>query len=215
VRAMRAETERHGGEFVAKPRNEGYSKTINVGLRRALNEGRDAITVNADIEFRTTTWLDLMLKQKSEQGDRLAGIVGGLLLYPNNLIQHAGIFFSLLYREWDHIYRYAPCDLPEAKVARTCPVTGALQFIRHSVLDSVGLYDELFKLGWEDVDFCVRAWQAGEAIVMQPMIWAIHHESFFRGNPSPKNQKWQAESWARFVEKHGSTSFAELVPSLI
>lgn len=130
--------------FVAKPENTGFASTVNVGLRRALVEGRDAVLINSDVEFFTSNWLSLMLRQRTSDDKGLASVVGALLTYPNGLIQHAGVLFSLLTRDFSHIYNYGPENLPEAQHARVCPVTGALQFIRHECLENVGLYDEAF-----------------------------------------------------------------------
>jgi GT2 family glycosyltransferase len=44
-------TEEIGFELLRRPVNGGFATTVNVGLRRALAEGRDAVLVNADIEF--------------------------------------------------------------------------------------------------------------------------------------------------------------------
>jgi GT2 family glycosyltransferase len=205
------------GEFHACETNEGFSHAVNIGLRRALQEGRDAILVNADIEFFTSTWLELMVKQPTSNGEGLASVVGALLLYPNETIQHAGVFFSLLCREFDHIYRYGPRNLPEALNAKVCPVTGALQFIRHDCLAEIGLYDETFRMGWEDVDYCLRVWRAGRECIYQPGVQAIHHESFFRGagRQDAKIASWQALSWARFAEKWAGVNFGEFVPNLV
>ena len=41
-----------------------------------------------------------------------------------------------------HRYAFGPADLPEALQPCRCPVTGALQLIRHECLAEVGLYDE-------------------------------------------------------------------------
>lgn len=215
--ATRKLTEQADGTFIARPVNEGFSHTVNIGLRQALHEDRDAVLVNADVEFFTSTWLELMLKQTTADGNGHAALVGALLLYPNFTIQHAGIYFSLLYREFDHIYRYGPHNLPEARDAKVCPVTGALQFIRHSCLSEIGVYDETFRMGFEDVDYCVRVWQAGLQCIYQPGIRAFHHESFFRGSrrQSDRVERWQQESWQRFKQKWGDLSFAEFVPSLI
>lgn len=214
VMACRHITEGLDGEYVAKPRNEGFAKTVNVGLRRCLNNNLDAVLVNADIEFKTRTWLKLMLKCQDREG-KPASIVGARLLYPNGLIQHAGVYFSLLYREFSHIYQYGPGNLPEALHSRVCPVTAALQFIRNECIEANGVYDERFLLGWEDVDYCVRAWQSGRSVIYEPGIVATHHESFFRGRVNPKIQDWQAKSWLYFCEKYASTSFAEFIPSLV
>lgn len=210
-------TERVGGEVVFKKENSGFSRTVNVGLRRALQEGRDAVLCNADIEFdHTKDWLDRMLAQKTSDGSELAPIVGARLLYPDGRIQHAGIYFSLLTRSFGHIYAHGPGNLPEANRPRVCPVTGALQFIRLPTMEKLGLYDETFRMSFEDVDYCVRAWQAGLEAIYAPGVIATHHESAFRATPDPRSKlaRWQHESWLRFVEKWGSSNFAEFVPSL-
>lgn len=203
-----------GAELVAKPENEGFSRTVNAGLRRALNDGQDALLVNADVEFIDPGWLERMLACTGENG-KPAAVVGARLLYPTGLIQHAGVFFSLLHRSFGHIYQYAPADLPEAQRRRECPVTGALQLIRHSTLAQLGLYDEAFRLGFEDVDYCVRAFEAGLSCVYEPTVRAVHHESMFRGRRNEKLQRWQAESWLTFVQKYAQTNFVQWVPSLL
>lgn len=210
-------TERIGGEVVFKPENTGFSRTVNVGLRRALQEGRDVVLCNADIEFdHTKDWLDRMLTQTASDGSDLAPIVGARLLYPDGRIQHAGVYFSLLTRSFGHIYQHGPGNLPEANRPRVCPVTGALQLIRHSTLEKLGLYDERFRMGFEDVDYCVRAWKEGLESVYAPGVIATHHESVFRSTQDPKSKlaRWQHESWLYFAEKWGSSNFAEFVPSL-
>jgi GT2 family glycosyltransferase len=122
---------------------------------------------------------------------------------------------SLLHREFDHIYRYAPHDLPEAQHARTCPVTGALQFIRHECLASVGVYDEGYSMGFEDVDYCLRVFESGRSCVYQPRVRAFHHESVFRGRPSPKVEDWQIRSKILLLQRWGHKSMGRWVPSIV
>ena len=123
-----------------KTNNSGFSDTVNVGLRFARQRERDALLVNADMEFIDNNWLERM-----QEND--ADVVGAQLCYPNGLIQHAGIFFSLITRQFDHIYRMAPRTLELAQKPRTCPVTGALMYIKHNTLKTVGVFDENFKDG--------------------------------------------------------------------
>lgn len=205
-------------ELVAKERNEGFAKTVNIGLYRALGEQRDAVLVNADMEFTNDRWLVNMAETQDDKGP--APVVGALLLYPHGLIQHAGIFFSLLTREFEHFYRYGPGLLPEAHVPKACPVTGALQYVRHDTLRELGVYDERFFLGFEDVDYCLRVFDSGRQCIYNPEVTAVHHESFFRGRPSRKIADWQARSWLYLAEKWGSssfngTTFAQFLPELV
>jgi GT2 family glycosyltransferase len=202
-------------ELVRRPENEGFARTVNVGLRRALEEGRDAILVNADIEFIDRGWAGVLRRQHCLYRDGLASVVGARLLYPNGLLQHAGIYFSLLTRDFNHLYKYGPHDLPEAMVPAVRPVTGALQLIRHECLTDVGLYDEEFQMAYEDVDYCLRVMLSGRECVYQPGVRAVHHESLIRGrDPSEQVVKWTQEGFMRLMHKYARQSFAGLVPTL-
>lgn len=196
-----------------KDENTGFARTVNIGLRLAKEGRRDAILVNADLEFLDPGWIRAF--QETRWEGKLASVVGARLLFPSGLIQHGGVYFSLLHRCFEHLYKFAPHDLPEAGEARVVPVTGALQFIRCECLEEVGTYDELFRMGWEDVDYCIRAWQSSRAVVYNPHVRAFHHESAFRGRKSDKLEQWQALSWAYFCKKWATTNFSEFIPSVV
>lgn len=200
-------------EFHAKEENSGFSRTVNVGLRRAVKEERDAILCNADIEFVESGWVERMLVTHDSQ-DRPAAIVGALLLYPNGLIQHAGVFASFLDRSFDHRMRFAPGTLPEAHQPKVCPVTGALQLIRYETLQKVGLYDEDYQMAFEDVDYALRVFEAGLECVYQPGVRAIHHESLFRGSSNDKIQEWTQASIQTLMRKHAHTDIGKFIPSI-
>lgn len=214
VLELDAAASRLQSELVRVAENKGFSATVNIGLNRALESGQDAILINADIEFFDEGWVERMAQQPRADGEGLAAIVGALLIYPSGIIQHAGIFFSMLHRTFGHRYQYAPSDLPEAQVACVCPVTGALQYIRHACLTEIGIYDEAFKLGFEDVDYCIRALVAGHDVVYQPTVRAVHYESLFRGQGNEKIQAWQEQSWLTFQRKWKDQNFAHWVPEL-
>jgi GT2 family glycosyltransferase len=201
-----------GVAFVAKDRNTGFAQTVNVGLELARAEGWDAVLVNADIEFTQPGWLERMQARTDTQG-RPAAVVGARLLYPNGLLQHAGIFFSLLRRDFFHRFHFGPGDLPEALEPCRCPVTGALQLIRHETLETVGLYDPDYKLAYEDVDYCLRVFQAGLECIYEPTASAMHHESYFRKrNPTAKIRNWSVESQARLIAKWSHFDLSRFTP---
>lgn len=202
-------------EVHAKPSNSGFSKTVNMGLRRALDKGQDAILMNADVEVMTDGWYRTFKATKDEQGNP-AAVVGALLVYEDHTIQHAGIYFSLLTRSFDHRFKYGPMNLPEALRKAAVPVTGAFQYIRASTLEKVGIYDRKFFMGWEDVDYCIRVGLAGEQCIYNPNVRAYHYEMKFRGR-GRANQKladWQAKSFLYLCEKYADQSFGALVPNL-
>ena len=60
--------DRYDFELIRKPENEGFSRTVNVGLARARDEGREAILMNADIVMRTPGWLGKCRKTTARAG---------------------------------------------------------------------------------------------------------------------------------------------------
>jgi GT2 family glycosyltransferase len=203
-----------GYELVAKDENEGFARTVNVGLRRALETGRDAVLVNADVEFHEAGWLDRMLARTDTRGNP-APVVGARLLYPNGTIQHAGCFLSIRTRGFWHRCQYAPADLPEALTPVRCPVTAALQLIRHDTLERIGLYDEEFRMAYEDVDYCLRVFDAGLDCIYEPSVCAIHHESVFRGRKNAKIEAWERDSAQRLATKWAAADLSQFTPPIL
>jgi GT2 family glycosyltransferase len=204
-----------GGELVRTAENSGFSSTVNVGLRRALEWGQDALLANADMEFTTPGWWEAM-RDRTDTTGAPAAVVGALLTYPNGLIQHGGVFFSLLERGFNHRFRFGPSSLPEALEPARCPVTGALQLIRHTTLTTVGAYDEEFKLGFEDVDYCLRVFDAGLECIYEPRARAVHAESVFRGRgrATARIMDWQRSSRDRLRSKYAHVDLSRWVPAL-
>ena len=206
----------HGFRIEAKPDNEGFSRTVNVGLAEALDQGRDAILVNADVEFGEYRWWEGFY---DGEGLPWRDVQGALLVFPGDnppIVQHAGIYFSVLRREFDHIGRMGPVTMPFLREQRRCPVTAALMHISIDCLDSVGLFDESFRLGWEDVDYCIRVFEDGRDCIYNPSVWAVHHESVFRGSTDdPKLVEWQMRSMKRLWDKHAGTDFSGYVPTAL
>lgn len=197
-----------GARLVRKPGNTGFAKTAKLGLEIARDEGADALLVNQDIQFIRPGWFEAMDACLGPDG-RPASVVGAKLLFPNSLLQHAGVYYSRLYRLFDHRWRMGPADLPEADVPAAVPVTGALQLIRHDCLVEVGLYDDAFDMGWEDVDYCLRTFAAGRYCMYEPQAVAVHHESVIRGNvDDPRHAAWFAASKARLTAKYTDADFA-------
>lgn len=204
-------------ELVEKNVNSGFSKTVNVGLMKSYERGLPAVLLNMDVEFspkglECKDWLDVALEDEAD-------LVGAKLLYPNGLIQHGGVYYSLLHRYLDHLYRFAPFGMADANVRREVPVTGALQVIKPQVFESVGFYDENFKMAYEDIDFCLRVMLppehggAGMKVAYNPRVFAVHHESMIRGGQQ-KYSQWHDESWLYFQQKYARVPMTNLIPEI-
>lgn len=201
--------ETYGAELHVQEENGGFSRAVNVGLRRAHEERRVSVLCNQDIQFVSPGWLARAVADP-------APVVGARLLFPNLLIQHGGVYFSLLHQYFDHLYRLAPHNLPEANVRHICPVTAALQIIDPEVLDAVGYYDEEFRLNLEDIEFCLRVFEAGLECAMNPTVVAIHHEGIVRQKATDERmQKWMADSTVLFAQKVAHINLARYAHPLV
>ncbi len=187
--------EKYGAELVIQEENGGFSRAVNVGMRRAHEERRAVVLCNQDIQFVSVGWLAHAMLDP-------APVVGARLLFPSMLIQHGGVYFSVLHQYFDHTFRLAPFNLPEANVRSICPVTAALMIIKPEAMDAVGYYDEAFRLNLEDIEYCLRVFEAGLECAYNPNVVAIHHEGLVRQkSSSPKMQQWMSESTELFAKK--------------
>ena len=79
----------------------------------------------------------------------------------------------------------------------------------------VGLYDEGYRLCYEDVDYCLRVFKAGLECIYEPSVLAMHHESYFRKTPTPTIKRWTAESTARLRRLWGAEDLSRWVPEIL
>ncbi len=192
-----------GIEIVAGEENRGFAANVNRGLRAAA-EDRDVIVLNSDVEAMRG-WL-ACLQYAADQGPDV-GIVGARLLYPDGRIQFAGSVRNAGAPEWfDHRYRFKPAAWGPANVAGpTLAVTGACMYIRRETLTRIGLFDERYPMAYEDVDICLRAWQAGMEVRYFPAACLIHHESVTRGTELGERERTSQrlfwERWGDFFER--------------
>ena len=210
VDQLEAATGELGYALERRPSGDGVAVAANVGLRLARETGRDALVVAQNVSFVEAGWLEAM-QARTDTQNRPAAVVGARLLFPNGLLSHAGMFFSLLGREFRYRHRMGPGDLPEALVPCRCPVSGALQLIRNETLEAVGLYDEGFWLGWEDVDYCLRTFAAGLECIYEPAARAVQHGAAV-GDPGEQGSRDQ--SLRHLLTKYLRDDLSAYVPDL-
>ena len=147
--------------------------------------------LNNDIQISSPEWLSEMVSNVVRPG---VGIVGARLLYPDGTVQHAGVILGIG-GVADHMFKhqsaqylgyFARAVLPQNLSA----VTAACMVVKKSVFLELGGFDEeTFAVAYNDVDFCLRARQAGHLVVYTPYAELIHHESKSRGyEDTPEKQ---------------------------
>jgi GT2 family glycosyltransferase/glycosyltransferase involved in cell wall biosynthesis len=190
-----------GIEVVEGAENAGFAVNVNRGLR-AVGD-RDVIVLNSDVEARPG-WLACLQYAASQERD--VGVVGAQLLYPDGRIQFGGTVRNRDAPEWfDHRYRFKPEGWGPARTAGpVLAVTGACMYVRHEVIERIGLLDEGYPMAYEDVDWCLRAWQAGFRVLYFPAARLVHHESVTRGTDVGErelaSQRLFWERWGDFFD---------------
>ncbi len=188
-----------GIEVVEGQSNSGFAANVNRGLR-AADEQLDVVVLNSDMEARPG-WLACLQFAASQEDD--VAIVGARLLYPDGRIQFAGTARNLGAPEWfDHRYRFKPADWgPAAIPGAVLAVTGACMYVRRAAIERIGLLDERYPMAYEDVDWCLRAWQAGMRVMYFPGACLYHHESQTRGmSVGERERESQRVFWQRWGE---------------
>ncbi len=81
-------------------------------------------------------------------------------------------------------------------------VFGAAMLIRRQVLARIGLFDERFFLYLEDLDFCLRAQQAGFALLFVPQAWVWHKGGASTAQHEEMRRYYFVKSTIMFLRKH-------------
>jgi ADP-heptose:LPS heptosyltransferase/GT2 family glycosyltransferase len=152
-----------------------WSRFNNLAVAQA--RGDYLLFLNDDIEIIQDDWLDAMLEHAQRPE---VGIVGPQLLYPDRKVQHAGMFLASLGLS-RHAFRMSaaddPCYFGFALTQRNVmAVTGACMLVRRDSFMALGQFDEAHEVVNNDLDYCLRAHEAGLLTIYTPYATLIHHE---------------------------------------
>jgi GT2 family glycosyltransferase/glycosyltransferase involved in cell wall biosynthesis len=178
--------------------NAGFAANVNRGIRAAPGD-HDVMVLNSDI-VALPGWLEAL--QHAAYGADVVAIAGAKLLYPDRTIQFAGTIRNPGAPEWfDHRYRFRGSGHPPANLGGpVLAVTGACMYVKRETIERIGLLDERYGMAYEDVDWCLRAWEAGMQVVYDPRATLIHHEAKTRGEEQGERE---LESQRLFWERWG------------
>jgi GT2 family glycosyltransferase len=186
-----------GIEVIAGEQNVGFAGNVNRGLE-AADPDHDVVLLNSDM-IALPGWLASLQFAASRQDN--VGIVGAKLLYRDQTIQFAGTVRNLGAPEWfDHRYRFrgfdwGPANTPQNVLA----VTGACMYVKRELIDQIGPLDPSYPMAYEDVDWCLRAWEAGYRVLYWPTACLYHLESATRGSEVGERERAsQRTFWARW-----------------
>ena len=189
-------------EVILADENGGFAVNANRALSAAA-DGDDLVLLNSDV-VALPGWLESL--QYAAYGAEDMGILGPKLLYPDRTIQSAGSYRNLGAPEWfDHRHRFKALDHPAANVSVPCmAMTGACLYVKRALVERIGLLDERYPMAYEDVDWCLRAWEADYRVMYHPAATLFHLESKTRGTDQGgrelESQRLFWERWGDFFD---------------
>lgn len=182
-------------QWPQKDGNFNYSALINFGASQA--QGNYLLLLNNDTEVITPDWIEEMVGylQRPE-----VGVVGAKLYFRDHLTQHAGMevgpFDAVVHVNQDFSSKREGYLAKAVRPGNFSSVTGACQMVSHSLFDELSGYDEALAVGFNDVDFCLRAQQAGYLVTFTPYAELYHYEFVSRGREVAdpvKQARWEKE----------------------
>ena len=158
-----------------------FSSINNYAVAQSSSEY--LLFLNNDTEVITSDWLEAMVEQAQRPS---IGVVGALLFYPDNTVQHAGVIVGL-----GGVAGHGHKDYPRSHpgyfgmlraINNYSALTAACVMMRRSVFDEVGGFDESLAVAFNDVDLCLKVRDAGYNNVYLPHVQLYHFESKSRGS---------------------------------
>lgn len=212
-------------QLIRNDRNVGFTKATNQGI--AASRGRYLLWLNTDTLLEPDSLRELCGFLDAHPK---AGIVGPKVLNPDGSFQaqcRRGVptpAVSLAYmlgldRVWpDHPVAggYALTYLPVDQAAVVGAVSGCCLLARREVWDMIGpLDEEIFGFG-EDVEWCVRAAQAGWEVWYYPGSVIVHLKGQGGVHSKPYHKVWGIHQamWV-FYRKHLRTRYSPPVTALV
>jgi GT2 family glycosyltransferase len=153
------------------------------------------VFLNDDTEVVSTDWLGRLVAATLQ---RDVGAVGGLLLYPDRSIQHAGVMLGMG-NTAGHFGAGAPEAAPgwlsrNEVVHEVSAVTGACLAVARRKFMLVGGFDaEHLPVELSDIDLCLRLAEKGWRTRIDPQVRLVHAESASRGGATLRRLHVYAE----------------------
>lgn len=185
-----------------------YSYINNQGVKEA--RGDYILLLNNDTEVITPDFLEYMLGYARLEH---AGCVGVKLLYPDKLVQHAGVVLGYG-GVAGHIYVTASREDNGLFGRLVMPynysaVTAACLMIKKEKFEKVSGFDENLKVALNDVDLNLKLLDSGYYNVCLSNVELMHYESKSRGYEASsekhqrflKEQEYVKKKWGKILKR--------------
>lgn len=189
-----------GAQVIRNERNLGYAGGMNTGIRRAVEQGADAVLLlNNDVEVEPGAVSSLTAVAEG------AAAVCPVLVFADDpeRVWYAGANLDPT-RGYNGRHLTGRLD----GVTDTERICGAAVLIPRAAIEQVGLFDESLFAYHEDADWSLRAREQGLRLVVTPDSRVRHKVSASTGGEgSPDALYYSARNLLAVSERHAPLSF--------
>ncbi|GAA0553152.1 glycosyltransferase family 2 protein [Halorubrum ejinorense] len=183
-------------EFVVNDENIGFARGNNVGISHALDTGADYVLLLNDDTLVRPDFLTPLV-EAMERYDRVAAVGGVNLLPDSGEIHNAGYVFHPWLAAKGELHREPVSDEPyPVDFVQAC-----LILLNPEFLEEVGLLNERYFLGMDDVDLAWKAWSRGWKVLVAPES-RIYHRVGETGSSSPFSIYHKTRNKLQFAEEN-------------
>lgn len=189
-----------GISLICNKENLGYSGGNNIGIKYALKNHCDSILI-----INNDTFVDELFFKKMLIGSQMSDIVSPKIYFAPGFEYHKSrysktdlgkvIWYAGGRIDWENIIgKHVGVDEVDTgqfeKMESTDFATGACMLAKKEVFEKIGTFDEKYFLYLEDMDFCVRAKNAGMKITFFPEAVIWHKNAASSGGSGSKLQDY-------------------------
>lgn len=169
--------------YIPSGGNLGYGRAHNIAIRRSIEEGfKYHVVLNPDLSFgsETISGLEKFMDENNDVGACIPDMVNpdGTRSYSSKLLPSLTIgiyrrFFPHCKKTERLNYEYHLKFADNSKVYDVPSISGCFMFLRTSILNETGLFDERFFMYYEDIDFSRRI-RKKFRVCHVPTVHAMH-----------------------------------------
>ncbi len=195
-----------GIQIVETGVNLGYAGGNNVGIRKALESGGEYVLIlNNDTVVHPDMLSTLV---DSASSDSRVGVVGPTVYYysDRDRVQSAGGRFSwfsgrpVQWKSKEDLNNRPSSSIEVGLVGGCCMLVSA------ELVRKIGLFDEFYFAHWEEIDWEVRAKEAGFKMMYVPGARIWHKSGATSSKTAGLREYYNARNRFYFMRKHASRS---------
>ncbi|MEM4325822.1 MAG: glycosyltransferase family 2 protein [Candidatus Pacearchaeota archaeon] len=155
-------------DLIENKKNLYWAGGNNIGIKYSIKKYNPDyfFLLNDDTKIIQKDWLTKLVE--TAESDERIGIVGCNLIYPDGSLQHSGGYIKGL---------LVGVEKEPSGIKEVDHVMGSAILIKRSVVDKIGLIDEIFTpYLLDETDYCLRAKKAGFKVLCNRNVKIIHYK---------------------------------------